>query len=246
MGKEDNNNDFEKLSLHQAFVQARLAKGYRFLDLSGTVLNRVGELYEAINIDPSGGVLSKRKNPKDPYTIRFSSGLIWLHYAPLESLEYVVDTAKEWIGSIARDIDVKNFLTLGLRSLYFVKSEDIIKSSKLLARKASGEVFQSVIADVDEQRDVGFEYMVRVPVDKFIAVVRAHAVRILRDAVEPIDYQSDGLCFDVDINWRRKKSGTIPRAETKNFLRQAADHTYDLLAKIGYKLMEDVDDDSTG
>jgi hypothetical protein len=245
MGKKGNKSDFEKLSLHQAFVQARLAKGYRFLDLSGIVLNRLGELYEEINIGPGGGVLSKRKNPRDPYAIQFSPDVIWLRYAPLESLEYLVDTANEWISSIARDIEVKNFQTLGLRSQHFVKSADIIKSSTLLAKRIFCDPLQGIIADVGEARDAGFRYMVRVPAGKFVAVVRMNTVRILRAAVEPFDYPSDGLCFDVDIYWRRKEPNLIPRAETKDFLRSAADQTYDLLAKIGYKLMEDVDDNAT-
>jgi len=240
MVKEKNISDFEKLSLHQAFVQARLAKGYRFLDLSGIVLNRLGELYEEINISPAGGVLSKRRNSKDPYAVRFSTEVIWLRYVPLESLEYVVDTASDWINSIARDIEVKNFKTLGLRSQYFVKSTHIIKSATLLAKRISGEALQSIITDVGESRDVGIEYVVRVPINKFIAVVRANAIRILRVAEESIDYPSDGLCFDVDIYWQRKEPNLIPRAETKDFLRSGADHTYELLEKIGYKLMEDI------
>jgi hypothetical protein len=234
-------SDFEKLSLHQAFVQARLVKGYRFLDLSGVVLNRIGELYEEMNISPGGGILSKRRNPKDPYAIRFSADVIWLHYAPVGSLEYLVDTASEWVNSIARDIEVKDFQSLGLRSQYFVRSRDIIKSSTLLGKRISGEMLQGVIADVSEARDVGVEYVVRVPIKKFIGVVRANTIRILREAGEPVEYPSDGLCFDVDIYWRRKEPNLIPRAETKGFIRAAADHTYELLEKVGYKLMEGVD-----
>jgi len=230
--------DLNTWNLHQVFVQSGLVKGYRYLDLSGVVLNRIGDLYEEIGIDPAGGVLKKRKNIRDPYAIRFSTEAIWLQYAPIESLEYVVDTAHEWINSIAKDIEVRNFRTLGVRSHYFVASTNIIKSSTLLARKISGDILQDTITDVSEPRDVGLNYMVRVPVKNFIAVVRAQTIRVVREAIEPVDYPSDGLLFDVDIYWRKEGPNLIPRAETKGFVRSAADLTYDLLEKIGYKLLE--------
>ncbi len=230
-------NEFNKLGLHQTFVQARLHKGYRYLDLSGVVLNRIGGLYEEVNIAPAGGILRKRKNVRDPYAIRFSAETIWLHYAPVESLGYIVDTANEWIQSIAKDIEVRNFGSLGIRSQFFVKSNDIIKSSTWLAKRISGEFLQEIIEDVSEERDTGISYMVRVPIKKFVAVIRMNIIRVVREAVEPIDYPSDGMIFDVDIYWRRGGNNTIPRAETKGFIRAASDQTYVLLDNIGYKLM---------
>jgi len=233
--------EFKHLELHQAFIQARLVHGYRFLDLSGAVLNRIGDFYEEKGIDPGGGLLRGRRDIRDPYSIRFSPENIWLQYAPVESLEYVIDTAPEWITSIARDIEVKSFRTLGFRTLYFITSENIIKSSARLARKFSGDILREVITEVGKERDVGFSYMVRIPVKQYIAVIRINSVRIVRPAIETIDYPSHGSIFDVDIYWRREGSDSIPRAETKGFLKSASDIIYDLLNKMGCKHMEGED-----
>ena len=237
----EDKDSFNKLSIHKAFVQARLDKGYRYLDLTGLVLNRIGHLYEEMNVDPNGCNLRGRKDSRHPYAIRFSPEAIWLQYVPLDTLQYVVDTADEWISSIAKDLEIKNFQTLGMRSHYFVKSDNIVKSSTLLARKVSREILQAAIDDVEEERDVGFGYMVRVPIKKYIAVIRTQTVRILREAKTPDDYVSDGLLFDIDIYWRRKDN-LIPKAETKGFLKSAAEYTNEYLEKIGFYLMEGVND----
>ncbi len=232
---------FKKLELHRAFVQARLVQGYRYLDLSGVVLNRLGDFYEEISIDPSGGLLHKRKDIRDPYSIRFSPENIWLQYAPVESLEYVVDTAPEWINSIARDIEVKNFRILGFRAQYFIISKNIIKTSARLARKFSGDILREVITEVGEERDTGFSYMVRIPVKNYITVIRIESLRITRPAVETTDYPGHGSIFDVDVYWRREGSNPIPRAETKGFLKSSSDVIYNFLDHIGYKHMEEED-----
>ena len=101
-------NKKKKWTLHQAFTQAKTVKGYRYLDLAGLTLNRIGQFYEQHNIDAAGCLLRQRKEDVDPYEIRFSADTIWLHYAPIDSLNYVVDTAPEWIIGIAKDVEVKN------------------------------------------------------------------------------------------------------------------------------------------
>ncbi len=68
--------------------------------------------------------------------------------------------------------------------------------------------------------------------------------RKVPDSREPGDLPSDGLVFDVDISRRRKQPDGLPRAEIKNFLESAADHTYDLLNSLGYGLFKGCNDDN--
>lgn len=230
-------NEIGKSGLHQVFVQANTIAGYRYLDLTGVVLNRIGDLYSEHSIDPAGALLKSPKDTNDPYAIRFSPGRIWLHYAPVDSLKYVIDTAPEWITSIARDLEVKRFSRLGLRSEFFKAYKDIVKASTELSKKVSGELLQDMIAEIDDPIDAAFEYVVRIPLKQYIAGIRITFVRIAREPTNPAEFPSDGLIFDLDIYRRRSPDG-LPRAETEGFLKTATDYTYDLLERIGYKLLE--------
>lgn len=234
MNKESNS---DKAQLHQVFVQANLIKGYRYLDLSGVVLNRIADLYKEFSIDPNGALLKTPKDVKDPHALRFSVDRIWVQYAPIKSLKYVIDTAPEWIEGISKDIGVSRFNRLGLRAQYFMPCKNIIKSSTILSKKISGDIFQDMLADVDDKEDADLNYRVRIPIKDFIALIRVSIVRIERDAREPGDFPSDGFIYDMDIYRRRTSPDWLPRAETRGFLKSAADIVYDLLEK-GYSLME--------
>lgn len=230
----------KKWTLHQAFAQAKTIKGYRFLDSAGLTLNRIGQFYKLLNIDPGGCLLTQRKEIADPYEIRFSSDTIWLHYAPIDSLTYLVDTAPEWIIGIAKDIEVKNFRSLGLRSQFFVETENIIKSSTSIAKIISGTLLQDIIAEVDRKEDVGIQYAVRFPIKKYIGFLRLNYIRTLVEGKEPVDYPADGFLFDIDIYWRREQPNAISRNETAGFLKTAADMEYEMLGKIGTSLLEEI------
>ena len=158
-----------------------------------------------------------------------------------ESLTHVVDTAHEWINAIAKDMEVTHFLSLGLRCEFFAPQVDIVKGTAMLAKNVSSDLFRALIAPADEKEDATFQYMVRLPVKKFIAVIRAHSVRIVREASVPTHYSSDGLIFDVDVVWRRSTGDGIPRKETRGFLASSSAEVYDLLEDIGYNLLKDGD-----
>lgn len=231
-----------KLQLHAVFVQANPIAGYRYLDLSGIVLNRIADLYSGYTIDTEGCILIKPKDLKDPYSIRFSAQRIWLHYALIESLKYVEDTASQWIESISKDIEVTRFSRLGVRSEFFTPCTDIVKSTTILSRKVSSSVFQSMIAEVEDPADAAIEFTIRIPIKQFIASIRVTTVRIIRkptESTKSIDYPSDGLIFDVDIYRRRKPPEGLSKAEIKGFIKSASDHTSELLEKVGYSLLEE-------
>lgn len=232
-------NEIDKLELHQVFVQANTIAGYRYLDLTGVVLNRIGDLYSEHSIDPAGCLLKSPKDMKDPYAIRFSPDKIWVHYAPIESLKYVIDTAPEWITSIAKKLEVKKFSRLALRTQFFLQSKDIVKESTELSKQLSGKLLQDTIKEVDDPLEVAFEYRVRIPLKQYIASIRIAIVKIIREPTNPTEFPSDGIIFDLDIYRKGKSPNGLPQAETVGFLKTAMDYTYELLEKIGYKLLKE-------
>lgn len=229
-----------KWQLHTVFVQANSVQGYRYFDLTGVVLNRIASRYENTTIEPVSCLLRGPKDPKDPYAIHFSVDRIWLQYAPVESLTYVVDTAPEWIRAIAQDLEVTKFSRLGLRPIFFVPSTNIINASSLLARNVSDDLLRRTIEEVDDREDADFEYRVRVRAGQSIATIRIGTVIIRREPQSPQDYASDGLLFDTDIYERVKAPDSIPRAQTKRFLVHASQLARDLLEEIGYNLLRSV------
>ncbi len=227
----------DKCQLRKAFVQANTIKGYRYLDLSGVVLNKIGERYNQGGIDPDGCLLTDPKDSKDPRSIRFTANRIWLHYEPIESLAHVIDTAPEWIESIAKEFLVTRFSRLGLRVEYFAPCADIVRASAELSKKISGDIFQSAISEVGDRDDADVEYRVRVPLDNLTVGIRVATQKIARPPQTALDYPSDGLVFDMDIYRKRKPPDGIPRAETRGFLKAASDKASDLLGTIGYSLL---------
>lgn len=231
-------NSSHKWNLHQVFVQANTIKGYRYLDLSGVVLNRISNLYEEFGIDPGGCLLQYPKDAKNPYAIRFSPDRIWLHYVPIESLAYVVDTAPEWISSIAKDIEVSRFSRLGLRSEFFLPCTNIAKASTFLTKRVSSEIIASRVNQIEDRLDVATECHFRLRVANFITAIRLRIVKIIREPTTPRDYDSDGLIFDVDVYLRKNPPEDILRGQTRNILTSATDQVYDLLKDVAYNLVE--------
>ena len=232
------NKDNGKLELHQVFAQANTIAGYRYLDLTGVIMNKIGDFYNYSAVDLAGSILRNPRDDKDPYSIRFASDRIWLHYAPVDSLKYIIDTAPEWIMNLAKEMEVARFSRLGLRSHFFKPCEDIVKAVTSLSRKASGSIFQDIITEVDDPLDIAFSYVTRIPVKQYIASIGVTVLQVNRAPINPFDFPSDGLVFDVDIYRRRKPPEGLHRSELPKFFKTASDITYELLEKIGYRLME--------
>lgn len=231
-------NSSRKWNLHQVFVQANIIKGYRYLDLSGVVLNRISNLYKEFGIDPGGCLLQYPQDAKNPHAIRFSPDRIWLHYIPIESLSYVVDTAPEWISSIAKDIEVSKFSRVGLRSEFFLPCTNIAEASTFLTKKVSSEIIASKVTQLEDRPDVDTRCHFRLRMANFIAAIRLRILKIVREPTTPRDYDSDGLIFDVDVYLRKNPPEDIPRGQTKRILTSATDQVYDLLKDVAYKLVE--------
>ena len=228
-----------KWNLHTAFVQANTIKGYRYLDLSGVVLNRVAEHYENFTVEPAGCALRNPKNENDPFAIRFGPDRIWLQYISLDSLQLVVDTAPEWINGIATDIEVTQFSRLALRVRFFTSSDRIVEATARLFRGITSGSLHGMIAEVKDKKDVRAAYGIRVPIDDLIADIHIVSMTTARPAQSPEEYPSDGFIFDVDLYRRAEAPDVIPRRETARFLESANRHVYDLLEKVGYKLLEE-------
>ncbi len=224
-------------TLHNVFVQANTIRGYRYLDLSGVVLNRIAKNYVRYAIEPSGCVLIEPNDSHVPYSVRFSSERIWLQYRDIESLNHVVDTAPEWIRSIAQDVQVNRFSRLGFRSVYFIPSNDWVNDTSALAQLMTGEILRDKITQTVDAETLRFEYGLRIPSGNLYIHIRINAVGPIGDEGGETGYPSAGIVFDLDIFMRDSKGPGIPRRETNKFVVAAKDKIQEYLEDIGSKIL---------
>jgi hypothetical protein len=96
-----------------------------------------------------------------------------------------------------------------------------------------------LVVELEDPSDVLIDYSIRIPLKQYIAGIHVTAVKVLRPPIEPTEFLSDGLLFDLDIYRKRNLPDALPRAETRSLLKSTTTFTYELLESIGYNLMED-------
>jgi hypothetical protein len=223
--------------LQDTFVQVDNIKGFRYLDLTGQVLNRISHNYRQYGVDPIlGCILTIPTSPDFPTQIRFSSGQIWLHYQGENSAARAVDTAYEWIQGIAQDIEVSSFKRFGMRCLYFVELEQFVRDSGLLLDSLSSDIIRSQIK-VHEKEDIDIGLHFRTPIEGMVARISVDTIRLTRvQASEQSQDERDGFMFDVDV-YRSGQFAGIPRGEVKELMKNAKKYIEHFLVESAYRLV---------
>jgi len=165
--------------IRNAYVQANTVAGWRYLDLSGVVINRLGPTYSQVTINTAGGTLSEPLVDNVPSSVQFTPHRILLRYEPIESLQLVADTASDTIRSIAADLEVRKFARVGLRVQYFVPCRDLVLATRMLLRN----IAKPLLADQDTpdaRESTNLELAFPVALDRSDAMVRVRVVRIER------------------------------------------------------------------
>lgn len=227
-------------SLHSTFVQANLINGFRYLDLSGKVLNRIrNEYLELQFVAPVGTGLFLPKKVGEPYAIRFGADRIWLQYAPIESLDHVVANAPPIIRTIAEDIEVTQFDRLGMRAVYFVPCDDLLEATSSLKLNVVGGAFTSFLTK-DPRKEARFQAIVPFSFKEHEIIIRLQGIDIVRPARQPGDYPSQGLLFDVDVGHKAKEGVPIRRSETTEIAKAMSETARTMLFEVGHKLLEGI------
>ncbi len=219
---------------HNAFVQANLVAGYRYLDLSGVVLNRIADQFGDVAVDPSGAYLHSRLDEGPPFALRFSSERIWLQLAGVDSLSAVVNTAPEWIRGISRDIDVNYYSRLGFRVVHFIPFEDGIKqAADSLARFVTSEDLTEYAGRDVSENETGFTHTFRMGIRRMTAQVTLNTIIITRPPRTPAEYPSNGVFLDIDVWERPATRKRLGRGSVSAFLRDGRTNIEELVRVIG-------------
>ena len=232
--------DPQRWELHAAYVQANMLQGFRYLDLSGVVLNKVADRYRVHTVDPGGTVLRDPVTEDAPYQVRFGADRIWLHYAPLESLAPVLDTAAGWIQSISTDIEVTRFSRLGLRIDYFHPVTDLVATTKALNDLMPVRLLEGFVSPVKHDDDAEFSFSTRFPVEKLIVKILINSVHIMAPWSKPGDYESNGVSFALDVYEQPHDGNSIRRNGVPDFLERARAQIEGLVESIGVPILQEL------
>ena len=227
--------------LKTAFAQGNFYKGYRYLDLAGVVLNRVGEEFRDRVVGADGTTLLTRLDSQPPRAVRFSTESVWLHFLPIDSLATIRTTASQWIQSIAKDLEVTEFTRVGVRAQFFLPREDIVSAANVLRRmipfslKDSGEMKVP-----DRPDDAEFLCSTRFSVGRDVVRVAIQTIHITRPAENPGDYPGDGLLLDIDAYRRTPDTPRLRRGDVTGVIGTEVGRILAALQDVGQPLLEGV------
>ena len=223
-------------SLRSGVVQANTIAGWRYLDLTGVIVNRLKDTFESIAVGEvnNGTVLSSPTTPEAPSSIQFSPHRIVLRYIPLDSMALVRDTAYDLMRSVAEDMEVSHFGRLGFRAQYFLETEDLRGVSHSFINNLASPALSQLPGYEDEHLTFGINLPFHS--ERFDVILRIDSVRVEKPPITPQDYPADGISFDVDVFQRQE----VPRGNASRFINEATRRAEGLLGEIGIPLLEGV------
>lgn len=226
-------------SVHDVFVQANVVHGYRYLDLSGVVLNILSDRYKLVNlITPAGTSLSDPVDIKDPFEVQFGSARIWLHYVGIDAVQKVEKTAPEMMKSIAEKLEMKEFNRYGVRVSYFIATKDVLKAGDVVTRKLVAAPITELVAN--RRLDVRTSLEIPLVFKDMEVIFRFRWIVITRPSVNPVDYSGDGLILDIDLG-QRSDDAAFHRHDFTKLMSRAVETHAELLVRYGQPLLQGVE-----
>ncbi|MGD0854721.1 MAG: hypothetical protein ABSA18_02830 [Dehalococcoidia bacterium] len=226
-------------SVHSVFVQANVVHGYRYLDLTGVLLNIISDRYKKIDvISPGGTSLSYPLDVNDPFQLQFENTRIWLHYVGIDATQKIEKTAPEMIKSIAEKLEMQEFVRYGVRIHYFIKTTDVLKAAEGVCRK----IVSPPIAELIKNRRIDIPPNLQIPLvfKDMEVILRFSWVVTVKPPVNPGDYSGNGLILDIDVG-QRSDATAYNRRDLAKLMSNAIEAHTELLVKYGQPLLQGVD-----
>ncbi len=226
-------------SVHDVFVQANVIHGYRYLDLTGTVLNILSDRYKQVNlISPEGTGLSDPVDIKDPIDVQFGPVRIWLHYVGIDAPQKIEKTAPFLMKSIAEKLEMQKFNRYGVRISYFIMTKDVLKAAEVVSRK----IVSSPIAELIANRRLDIPTNLEIPLvfNDMEVILRFRWIVSKPGPVNPVIYSGNGLILDIDLG-QRSDDPAFRRNDFEKLMSKAIETHTELLVKYGQPLLRGVE-----
>lgn len=226
-------------SVHDVFVQTNAVHGYRYLDLSGVVLNILTDRYRNVNlIAPTGTSLSHPSNPKDPFEVQFGPSRIWLHYVEVDALQKVEVIAPEMMKSIAEKLEMKEFDRFGVRVVYYVVVKDVQKAADMVTQKLMAKPISEFVAT--RRLDTRTSLEIPLVYNDLDVIFRFRWIVIPRLHVNPQDNDGNNLILDIDVG-QRKEDASFRGKDFKQLMSKAIETQAEILVKYGQPLLKGIE-----
>jgi len=226
-------------SVHDVFVQANVVHGYRYLDLTGVLLNVLADRYKQVNlISPAGTSLSDPTDKNDPLEIQFSSNRVWLHFVGIDAVQKIEKTAPEMIKSITEKLEMKDFNRFGVRVVHFIAAKDVLKAADAVTKKLVSQPIGELVAN--QRLDVRTNIEVPLRFKNLEVILRFRWIVITHPPVNPQDYGENGLILDLDVG-QRGNDPLFRRHDFSKLMSNAVSAHSDLLVKYGQPLLQGVE-----
>lgn len=225
-------------SVHDVFVQANVIHGFRYLDLSGVVINILSDRYKSINvITPEGTSMSQPGDNKDPFELQFGATRIWLHYVEIDAIQKIEGTAPEMIKSIAEKLEMKEFTRFGVRVSYFIATKDVLEAGNAITKK----LVSASIAELAINQNLEIATNLEIPLlfKDMEVIFRFRWVVVKNPAVGPVGYSGNGLILDIDLG-QRGGAGNFRKSDLAKLMHRAVESHTELLVKYGQPLLQGV------
>lgn len=221
-------NATASIVLVKAFVQANTLKGWRYLDLAGSVMNHYTDTFVDMNVGLQG--LGMRNPAAVMDEARVTPHEIWVGFTRPATLGFVTDKSWNFIATVAEMLGIQTFSRLGLRLQYVLGDPADARS---IAR-AAGLIFGGLWTGLGDPESFGAMMQVRAGQD-LSAAIRIDPVKLAEGAKEDAALPKDGFNFDADVF----RTGTLQVISLRPFLRAAADWCSSTIPPLAHRFAQE-------
>lgn len=222
-------------ALLNAFAQADMIRGWRYLDDTGHIMNRWDNAFPEKSVGIEGMIMRNRDAAFE--ALKINPFMIWLHLSLPDGLAYVIDISESTIREVSEILGVNQYRRVGLRFQYF---HGIDKDKLgLVVPQVAQNLFSSKWTEDSAIKSVSpsrFEFMLQVADEPISVNLRANVVGVSPESrarkIMP-DLPETGIIIDLDL-YRR---GIIDIVDLRGIMKRVRSWLSDELPHIEDKVM---------
>lgn len=184
------------LVVANAYFQANMLKGWRYLDDAGKIMNRWLDRFSETTVGVDGLVM---RNPDATLReIQVSVHRIWLAFSTPDTIRLVCDQSAKICTQISDIIDVSSYNRLGMRLQYLHPMPDAESCRRLVSNNLVPDSFQNSLKATGldlHSADAGMDFR-----DSKLKVrLSISSVKRARKPSKPDKLPDIGVMFDIDL-----------------------------------------------
>lgn len=204
--------------LVDAFCQADMVRGWRYLDDAGRIMNKWDSAFPEKTVGLDGLMMRNRDAVFE--TLKVNPLIVWLHFSLPEKLDDVISTSEATIEGVSEILGVSQYRRIGVRVQY-LHGIDRDKLGQAVQQMAQNLFSSKWAADpaIPIISPFNFEFMVKVANEPIEVNLRVGTVSILPESRHKKNLPETGTLIDLDLYHRR----IIHIADLRGFMKRVKD-----------------------